>query len=527
MALDAAGKDGGGIVFLPGGSYAVRGHLQVPASVELRGVYEVQHHSLGKGSILLAWEGKGNEKGEPFIALAAKAGVRGVTIHYPDQEYDPPKPYPPTIQGRGADVYVVDTTGVNPWYFIDLATHRCDGHVLDYVGAAPIKTGIAIGAGCRDGQVRNMQLNPHYFHRGSYPKSNWDRVPKKKDYDPFWELQKANLDSLVLGACERELLFQNFVFGSLYGIHLIGEAGDGPSGWCLGHGTDGSKVSARIDGLGKAGMDFINAELVCMASTDKVYFILGPTLKAETRFFSTLLWGQPDLTAIIEAGTLHLQLANLLHHGGGLEMKGGAATVINTRFNHGSTVLRDVAPAAKVSLSANLLDRGLTIAKAGLTAAQDRNAMTCVALPPGEKTITLTLNRAQERRGLRLREKDGEAEQAPMERGGRWGWRCEKGGFMYLEIDYAGFKNGAAPQVTLTLEYFDEGKGKVSVVYDAAEKPWVEASVFELTGSNTWKRQEIAIDKARFAGRCNGADIRLNLQGGARPTLGSVTVKMR
>jgi hypothetical protein len=75
----------------------------------------------------------------------------------------------------------------------------------------------------------------------------------------------------------------------------------------------------------------------------------------------------------------------------------------------------------------------------------------------------------------------------------------------------------------------DDGapKGKVSVVYDVAEKPWVEAGVFELTGSNTWKHQEIAIDKARFAGRCNGADIRLNLQNGARPTLRSVTVKMR
>ena len=114
-----------------------------------------------------------------------------------------------------------------------------------------------------------------------------------------------------------------------------------------------------------------------------------------------------------------------------------------------------------------------------------------------------------------------------MERGGRWGWRCENGNYMYLEIDYPGFKNGAAPQVTLTLEYFDEGKGRVAGVYDADEKPWVEAGAFELTGSNKWKHQEITIEKARFAGRCNGGDIRLNLQSDARPTLRSVTLKMR
>ena len=367
--LDAAGRDGGGIVFLPAGTYAVRGNLSVPMGVELRGVYEVPHHSLGKGSMLFAYAGKDAPNSAPLITLAAKSGVRGLTIHYPDQDYEPPKPYPPCIQGRGAGVWVIDTTGINPWNFIDLASYRCDNHVLDYVAGAPLKIGIAIGAGTRDGQVRNTQFNPHYFFRGSHPKGS---LVKEGSFNFYWNYQKTNLDAFVLGACDRELLFQNFVYGSLYGIHLTDDNGRGPSGWCLGHGTDGSKIGARIDGLGLEGMDFINTQLVCIAATDKVYIVCGPSLKAETRFFSSLMWGSADFITRTEAGALHLQLANVLHHVNGMEVKKGSATVINTHF--GKSVINQVAPLARLSFAACLFDRGLTKADTGLSVNEDRNA---------------------------------------------------------------------------------------------------------------------------------------------------------
>ena len=40
-ALAQAGKDGGGIVFFPGGDYIIRDQLVVPSGVELRGIYDV------------------------------------------------------------------------------------------------------------------------------------------------------------------------------------------------------------------------------------------------------------------------------------------------------------------------------------------------------------------------------------------------------------------------------------------------------------------------------------------------------
>ena len=51
-ALNQASADGGGIVFIPNGKYKVRGHLDVPSNVELRGNVDLQTVPHGSGTIL-------------------------------------------------------------------------------------------------------------------------------------------------------------------------------------------------------------------------------------------------------------------------------------------------------------------------------------------------------------------------------------------------------------------------------------------------------------------------------------------
>ena len=52
VAMDTIASDGGGTVFLPGGNYTLSGNLNVPSGVELRGIHDVPHHTMGGGSIL-------------------------------------------------------------------------------------------------------------------------------------------------------------------------------------------------------------------------------------------------------------------------------------------------------------------------------------------------------------------------------------------------------------------------------------------------------------------------------------------
>ena len=91
-ALDEAAKTGTR-AFVPAGRYVLRGHLTIPEHVTLEGVFQAPErtvHTEGtlekeRGTILLAYEGKGSETGEAFVTLNGNAHVRGVIIFYPEQ----------------------------------------------------------------------------------------------------------------------------------------------------------------------------------------------------------------------------------------------------------------------------------------------------------------------------------------------------------------------------------------------------------------------------------------------------------
>ena len=148
-ALDRAGQDGGGIVFVPGGNYILRGTLSVPSGVELRGIHDVPHHTMGSGSMLHVYPSPGQG---PAITVNARAGLKGLSFSYPDLRIDDVKDYPFLIQGKGEDLYIVHVNCRNPFRFLDLMTYRCDRHYVDYLSGSPLKVGVAVGGGSVQGR---------------------------------------------------------------------------------------------------------------------------------------------------------------------------------------------------------------------------------------------------------------------------------------------------------------------------------------------------------------------------------------
>jgi hypothetical protein len=102
--LDRAGAEGGGTVYLPAGLYAVRGSLRVRSGVELRGCFEAPHQPLTPGTCLLAYVGRDDAEGEPFLSLEADSGLRGLTVFYPEQVWHDvaPRPYSWAMPGRAS-----------------------------------------------------------------------------------------------------------------------------------------------------------------------------------------------------------------------------------------------------------------------------------------------------------------------------------------------------------------------------------------------------------------------------------------
>ncbi len=194
-ALNEVKAAGGGTVYLPAGRYLVNNPIKVPSGVELRGTWDVQHHtqSGGVGIFTTYAGGAVGEKGPSLIQLEQSAGIRGLTISQINLASDGfsaenPRMTPFLIQGQGPNVYIINITVGPGDKGIDLASYNSSGHYVDYFAGVLARAGIWVGGGARGGFIRNMQLNPHY---GS-------RIPQGGQGYPRVALSRVHLNSRIL-----------------------------------------------------------------------------------------------------------------------------------------------------------------------------------------------------------------------------------------------------------------------------------------------------------------------------------------
>lgn len=212
-ALNTAGANGGGTVFLPVGQYKISGELVVPSGVELRGAFEEIHHVMDKTSTeLLAYAGRGSEDGKAFITLEAHSGLHGVTISYPEQimgtDY---VPYPWTVKGEGEKVWVEYVTILNGYNLINLYDKRCDDFVVKGVWATALNKGIAIGGGSSNGTME-YNFTTYGVWMETARKSGTSEASELKSY--YAQASTA----FVFGDSSGIKALSNFAFGSKNGV---------------------------------------------------------------------------------------------------------------------------------------------------------------------------------------------------------------------------------------------------------------------------------------------------------------------
>jgi hypothetical protein len=213
-------------------------------------------------------------------------------------------PYPFMIRGLGANVYVINVSATIPYQLLDLASYRCDNHFVDYLWSTALKTGIYVGGGTTGGQIHNCQFNPSsYTHSSAY----YTSIPPNAS-DGIHQYLWNNSMPYVFGNMSGEVLHENFVFGALYGMHLIDQSGIGPSGYCMGMGIDQATRAMQIDSVGAAGLDMINTQLVTVDSAIGRYIETGSSFDDSITLFNTACWGIADHSVVVGGGNLNLQL---------------------------------------------------------------------------------------------------------------------------------------------------------------------------------------------------------------------------
>ncbi|MHB0998439.1 MAG: chitobiase/beta-hexosaminidase C-terminal domain-containing protein [Armatimonadota bacterium] len=320
QALDAAKSAGGGTVYVPAGVYRFNGEITVPSGVELRGCFDVSHHTIGAGSALLPTAGKGNQDGTPFIRLQTGSGLRGLTIWYPDQDPMNIVAYPWAVQGLGPKCWVVNLNCGNAYQGVDFWTYPSDGHVIKYLSGSYFSKGLFISKCKGDGWVDDLHFNPHY--------SAWvDPVLKPKvlaDWTPVMNYVRRNLDGIVFGRCEREHVKTTFLYAARDGMAFKDDDG-GSNARVIFHGTDTGQRCVAVEAAGDKGIEWINTQLTPFAPDVKGAMMVGSSFAGKVSFFNTMIWATASAGTIEGNGEVLIQQLNNLS--GTLNLNGGKCTV--------------------------------------------------------------------------------------------------------------------------------------------------------------------------------------------------------
>ncbi|MCC3372124.1 glycoside hydrolase family 55 protein [Cohnella sp. REN36] len=289
-ALNAASSAGGGTVYVPPSKYLVSGTLSVPSNVELRGVFDTAHHTLAEGSVLFSTAGKGNASGTPFITLAANSGVRGLTIHYPEQDYTNISAYPWAIRSNGSNDYVINVTFSNAYQGIDFGlTNNADNHYISGVHGTFLKQGIYAGKSPTEGWLENIHMNPHYWFRSPFigsPQGDW--------FSTIYQYMMQNLGSFTLGETGNEHALSLFTFGGDTGFRTEAQGTGKTNAIVYLPGLDSQRMGVQVDESGTKGVDMIGG-IFYTGGTDSTrgYVYVGSSHSGTFRLFNSL-GGDPN-----------------------------------------------------------------------------------------------------------------------------------------------------------------------------------------------------------------------------------------
>ena len=313
MALDACAKAGGGVVFAPTGRYAIRGNLRIPSHVTLEGVWRSPSSwtpadlgSVERGTVLLAYAGKGDAEGEPFIFLDGAATLKGVTIFHPEQiRSENPHPYPWTVAGEGDGCSILQVVMINPYQAVDFGTRVVGRHYINGLYAYALHKGLFINQ-CYDvGRIENVHFWPF-----------WDLDPDS----PLWKYTMEHGAAFIFGRTDGQMGTNLFCIFYSVGMHFIrvplpteegrrqryGEAAGVFTNCYL----DVTPKAIQVDAvMSHAGISFVNGMIMSLVE-------VGPENRGPVKFTGTGFWSvreQAEHARIQGRGTVMFNSCHFSH----------------------------------------------------------------------------------------------------------------------------------------------------------------------------------------------------------------------
>lgn len=241
--LKKVGENGGGTVVMPGGHYRLEAPLYVPSGVELRSRQDAAF-DLSTTNVVPIFHiicGKGRTDGPAAINLAARSGLKCITLYYPEQDPDGFKegrsyiPYPYTVRAEGEGCWAFFVCCPNSYQMMDFASAPdCSDFTICGVTGLPLRTGIVMGHNRGRGRIERccMSLGAWTYSpilpvRPALGNSTYDA--EGMNVNPVWkafvEYYLENSDCYIFGENSEVLVYGNAAYGTGEALHFVEQDG--------------------------------------------------------------------------------------------------------------------------------------------------------------------------------------------------------------------------------------------------------------------------------------------------------------
>ena len=283
-ALDTVSQAGGGTVYAPRGNYFFAGHLDLPRSVTLKGVWEsVPSHNglrdkgaakpMDNGTTFLVTENEGNEDGAPFITMHDNSTLKGVVIFYPNQNPDDePKPYPWAIAMRGKNPAVLGVELLNPYNGIDASSN--ERHLIRDVQGQPLRRGIYVDEIYDIGRIEDVHFNPWWSVRPG-----------------LFHWQEQHGEAFIFARSDWQYVFNTFCYGYNVGYKFIKTDSGDCNGNFLGIGADDCFTAVDVEDSAPFGLLISNGEFTSFHGPDPTMVRVEANNTGSVRFVNCAFWG--------------------------------------------------------------------------------------------------------------------------------------------------------------------------------------------------------------------------------------------
>lgn len=218
--LDEAGREGGGVVYVPGGTYRFEQPLNVPAGVQLRGATIVSSREEADeiaGTRFLCYYGDGvsfkADTDRAFITLTGEnAGMNGIHIVYAKNgslDADLNTTY--AVRGEASGVYIVNSFIVAAGYGVDF--RNCDNHYVSRIFSGCYYNSYRLGGkngiidNCLDSGNVIAYTQNEYLENWASRNSYWKGIVYNK-------IRVKESQMVIVENAENQLVLDVFAYGA-------------------------------------------------------------------------------------------------------------------------------------------------------------------------------------------------------------------------------------------------------------------------------------------------------------------------